>query len=87
RGLRARAARRRRGRGLLDADADAGEASRLTEREVDVVRCIASGLTIAESAERLFVSRETVKKHLPTSTPSWACIPRCRPSPCCEKRA
>lgn len=51
-------------RGLLDADADAGEASRLTEREVDVVRCIASGLTIAESAERLFVSRETVKKHL-----------------------
>ena len=31
---------------------------------MDVVRCIASGLTIAESAERLFVSRETVKKHL-----------------------
>lgn len=51
-------------RGLLDADADAGEASRLTEREIDVVRCVASGLTIAEAADRLFVSRETVKKHL-----------------------
>ena len=42
----------------------AGDEIVLTEREVDVVRCIASGLTIAESAERLFVSRETVKKHL-----------------------
>lgn len=51
-------------RGLLDADVDAGEASRLTEREVDVMRCIAAGLTIAQAADKLFVSRETVKKHL-----------------------
>ena len=51
-------------RGLLDADVDAGEASRLTEREVDVMRCIAAGLTIAQAADELFVSRETVKKHL-----------------------
>lgn len=51
-------------RGLLDADVDAGEASRLTEREADVMRCIAAGLTIAQAADELFVSRETVKKHL-----------------------
>lgn len=51
-------------RSLLDADVDAGEASRLTDREVDVMRCIASGLTIAQAADKLFVSRETVKKHL-----------------------
>ena len=36
----------------------------VTEREVDVMRCIASGATVAETAERLFVSRDTVKKHL-----------------------
>lgn len=36
----------------------------LTERELDVMRCIASGATVAEAAERLFVSRDTAKKHL-----------------------
>ena len=50
--------------GLLQADAGVSDASRLTEREVDVMRCIASGATAAETAERLFVSRDTVKKHL-----------------------
>lgn len=51
-------------RGLLDSDVDTGEASRLTEREADVMRCIAAGMTIAQAADKLFVSRETVKKHL-----------------------
>ena len=37
-------------RGLLDSDIDAGEASRLTEREADVMRCIAAGMTIAQAA-------------------------------------
>ena len=36
----------------------------LTERERDVVRLIASGLTVANVAEQLYVSRDTVKKHL-----------------------
>ncbi|OUO90741.1 hypothetical protein B5F40_06005 [Gordonibacter sp. An230] len=38
--------------------------SSLTERELDVMRCVASGATVAQTAERLFVSRDTVKKHL-----------------------
>ncbi|MFQ9180381.1 MAG: response regulator transcription factor [Eggerthella lenta] len=28
------------------------------------MRCIAAGMTIAQAADKLFVSRETVKKHL-----------------------
>ncbi|CAM3666580.1 response regulator transcription factor [Nocardiopsis rhodophaea] len=36
----------------------------LTEREVDIVRAVAQGLTNAEVAERLFVSLSTVKTHL-----------------------
>lgn len=38
--------------------------SRLTDREIDVIRCIADGLTIADAAKAMFVSRDTVKKHL-----------------------
>ena len=41
----------------------AGDA-RLTEREVDVMRLVAAGLSVAQAAEHMVVSRETVKKHL-----------------------
>ncbi|ASU84321.1 DNA-binding response regulator [Nocardiopsis gilva YIM 90087] len=36
----------------------------LTEREVDIVRAVARGLTNVEVADRLFVSLSTVKTHL-----------------------
>jgi DNA-binding CsgD family transcriptional regulator len=39
-------------------------AAGLTEREVDVLRLVAEGLTNAQVAEHLFVSRRTVDQHL-----------------------
>lgn len=36
----------------------------LTEREMDVVRLAADGLSVQQIADRLFLSRETAKKHL-----------------------
>lgn len=36
----------------------------LTEREIGVLKLISSGLTVAGAAEELYVSRDTVKKHL-----------------------
>lgn len=36
----------------------------LTDREFDVIRLAADGLSVQQIADRLFVSRETVKKHL-----------------------
>ena len=36
----------------------------LTEREVDVMRLVAAGMSVAQAAQSLVVSRETVKKHL-----------------------
>lgn len=36
----------------------------LTDRELDVIRLAADGLSVQQIADRLFVSRETVKKHL-----------------------
>lgn len=36
----------------------------LTEREKDVLKCLAQGLTTAESAEKLVISKNTVKTHV-----------------------
>ncbi|MDE8702995.1 LuxR C-terminal-related transcriptional regulator [Adlercreutzia equolifaciens] len=36
----------------------------LTDRELDVLRAVADGASVAQAAELLVVSRETVKKHL-----------------------
>ncbi|KPV46091.1 LuxR family transcriptional regulator, partial [Kouleothrix aurantiaca] len=41
-----------------------GNPGGLTAREVDVLRLVAQGLTDAEVAERLIVSRRTVSTHL-----------------------
>lgn len=37
---------------------------KLTEREVDVIRIVANGLTVADAANHLYVSKDTIKKHL-----------------------
>lgn len=39
-------------------------AASLTDRELDVMRAAAQGLTVQQIADELFVSRDTVKKHL-----------------------
>jgi DNA-binding CsgD family transcriptional regulator len=40
------------------------EAGALTEREREVLRMVAQGLTDAEAAERLFISPRTVSQHM-----------------------
>lgn len=40
------------------------ESKNLTSREVEVIRLIALGLTNNEIADRLFITRHTVKAHL-----------------------
>lgn len=50
---------------IEEASAPVGGASAdLTARELDVLRLVADGATVAQAAEQLVVSRETVKKHL-----------------------
>ncbi len=49
--------------GLDDGRNRAPQAA-LTERELSVMRRIAAGDTVAQAAEALYVSRDTVKKHL-----------------------
>jgi LuxR family maltose regulon positive regulatory protein len=36
----------------------------LSDRELEILRLVAAGLTNREAGERLFISDETVKKHL-----------------------
>ncbi len=38
-------------------------AKRITNRELDILRCLAEGLTTAETANKLYVSSDTVKTH------------------------
>ncbi|TDO48912.1 two-component system nitrate/nitrite response regulator NarL [Kribbella sp. VKM Ac-2571] len=42
----------------------AGFVDRLTPRELDVLRCLVSGMTRAEAAAHLFVSTNTVRTHI-----------------------
>lgn len=50
---------------IARAHASAGEKQTvLSDRELDAIRYISLGLTVGEAAKRMYVSRETVKKHL-----------------------
>ena len=44
--------------------AAAGFVDRLTPRELDVLRCLVSGMTRAEAADHLFLSTNTVRTHI-----------------------
>jgi NarL family two-component system response regulator LiaR len=50
--------------GLLGAKGDAAPAEELTRRELDVLRCLAQGMSNAEIAEALSVSVPTVHSHV-----------------------
>jgi DNA-binding NarL/FixJ family response regulator len=49
---------------LSPSEPPSGALSNLTEREVEVLRLLAGGLSNAELAERLFISEATVKSHV-----------------------
>lgn len=51
-------------RALPERDPAPASLSSLTEREIEVLRLLANGLSNAELAERLFVSEATVKTHV-----------------------
>lgn len=52
------------GAGALDSSSAQACDARLTDRELDVMRLVAAGMSVAQAAEHMVVSRETVKKHL-----------------------
>jgi len=51
-------------RRMADAPAEGPEPPRLTERETDVLRLVAKGLTARQIAERLVLSHRTVENHV-----------------------
>lgn len=51
-------------RRMADASAEGAEPPRLTERETDVLRLVAKGLTARQIAERLVLSHRTVENHV-----------------------
>lgn len=51
-------------RRLSDAPAAGSDAPRLTERETEVLRLVAKGLSYKQIAERLFLSHRTVQNHV-----------------------
>jgi len=52
-------------RRLATAPADAGpDAPRLTERETEILRLVATGLSYKQIAERLVLSHRTVQNHV-----------------------
>ena len=48
-------------------------AETLTEREIEVLRLFAAGLTNAAIARRLFVSQNTIKWYAKKSIKNWTC--------------
>ncbi|MBK1784599.1 response regulator [Prauserella cavernicola] len=51
-------------RRMADAPADGDPPPRLTERETDVLRLVAKGLTAKQIADRLVISHRTVENHV-----------------------
>ena len=51
-------------RRLLDAPADDASAPKLTERETEVLRLVAKGMSYKQIAGRLFLSHRTVQNHV-----------------------
>jgi DNA-binding NarL/FixJ family response regulator len=49
---------------MADVPAGAPEPPRLTDRETDVLRLVAKGLTARQIAERLVLSHRTVENHV-----------------------
>jgi DNA-binding NarL/FixJ family response regulator len=51
-------------RGPAPGSAASGTAARLSQRELDVVRLVAQGMSNAEMAARLYLSETTIKSHI-----------------------